>query len=181
VANGLKTPRLILLNPIAAPALEGPNAFETKLTMAFYGAAHRLPARLGTWLLRNPIVPYFVSKSMIRTKNRQLKRWIHYQHATYFSSFSDRDSVISGFRASISSDVSVVASRITVPTLLIGSDEDPITTVAALKHVQTLFPNAELTILEGVGHLVHYEMPREAARQIVAFLGAGSVVESAHA
>lgn len=181
VANGLKTPRLILLNPIAAPALEGPNAFATKLTIAFYGTAHRLPARLGTWLLRNPIVPYFVSKSMIRTRNKQLKRWIHYQHSTYFSSFSDRDTVIAGFHASISSDVSVVASRITVPTLLIGSDEDPITTVAALRHVQTLFPNAELTILEGVGHLVHYEMPREAARQIVAFLGAGSVVESAHA
>ncbi len=180
VANGLKTPKLILLNPIAAPALEGPSAFGTKLTVAFYRTAGALPSRVGAWLLRNPLVPYFVSTSMIRTKNKPLIRWIHDQHATYFGRFSDRATVIAGFNASISCDVSDVASRISVPTLLIGSDEDPITTVAALEHVQSLFPHAELTILHGVGHLVHYEMPRTAAARIVEFLGVGQVVDSVH-
>ena len=43
--------------------------------------------------------------------------------------------------------------------------------------LQGLFPDARLTILKGVGHLVHYEKPLEAAREIVGFLGAGRVVE----
>lgn len=181
IANGLKTPKLILLNPIAAPALEGPSAFGTRLTVGFYGLCAKLPRAIGNWVLRNPLVPWFVSVTMIRSKNRRLNRWIHDQHARYFNNFSDRDTVIAAFRASISSDVSQVASKVNVPTLLIGSDEDPITTVAALEHVQTLFPNAELTILHGVGHLVHYEMPEIAAEKIVAFLGAGAVVRAAHA
>ncbi|MEP6480334.1 MAG: alpha/beta hydrolase, partial [Rhodoglobus sp.] len=180
IANGLKTPKLILLNPIAAPALEGPSAFGTRLTVGFYGLSGWLPRAIGNAVLKNPLVPWFVSVTMIRSKNRRLNRWIHDQHARYFNRFSDRETVIAAFKASISTDVSQVATRVDVPTLLIGSDEDPITTVAALKHVQTLFPKAELTILHGVGHLVHYEMPRVAAEKIVAFLGTGSVVRAAN-
>ncbi len=67
------------------------------------------------------------------------------------------------------------AAQIAQPTLLIGADSDPITTVAAQRTLQTLFPDAQLTILTGVGHLVHYEKPREAAQAIVEFLGAGRV------
>jgi pimeloyl-ACP methyl ester carboxylesterase len=67
------------------------------------------------------------------------------------------------------------AGAIAVPTLLIGADRDPITSVADQRTLVTLFPDARLTILEGVGHLVHYEKPREAAALIVEFLGDGEV------
>jgi pimeloyl-ACP methyl ester carboxylesterase len=67
------------------------------------------------------------------------------------------------------------AAQISVPTLLIGADRDPITTVEAQRTLEQLFPDARLVILTGVGHLVHYEKPREAAAEIVDFLGAGSV------
>jgi pimeloyl-ACP methyl ester carboxylesterase len=36
-------------------------------------------------------------------------------------------------------------------------------------------PDAELHVLGGVGHLIHYERPREAAELIVSFLGVGAV------
>ena len=62
-----------------------------------------------------------------------------------------------------------------MPTLLIGADRDPITSLADQERLQTLFPDARLTVLAGVGHLVHYEKPREAAELIVDFLEAGSV------
>jgi len=35
-----------------------------------------------------------------------------------------------------------------------------------------LLPDGKLVVIEGVGHLVHYEAPAEAAAAIVAFLGA---------
>ena len=92
-----------------------------------------------------------------------------------FSQYATRDSVVEGFEASISMDVSMFAPQITVPTLLIGADNDPITTVAAQEKLLTLFPDARLTILAGVGHLVHYEKPREAATLIIDFLQDGYV------
>lgn len=178
VANGLETPSLVLLNPIAAPALAGPKAILTWLTVVFYRTASILPLRAGNWLLSNWFAVRLMSATMVKTRDKALRRWIHDQHHTYFSNYSDRDTVVSGFGASISSDVSVVAERIAVPTLLIGSDQDPITTIAAQRHLQSLFPNAKLTILNDTGHLIHYEMPRLAAQEIVSFLGAGKVVDS---
>ena len=175
VAGGLPTPKLILVNPIAAPALEGPNGVMSRLTLGFYRVGRALPEKIGKGLLGNWLVVRFISLFMVQTKDAALRRWIHDQHHTYFSSYANRDSVVEGFEASISSDVSMFAKNIAVPTLLIGADRDPITTVAAQEHLATLFPDARLAILPGVGHLVHYEKPREAAQQIVAFLKTGAV------
>jgi len=175
IAGGLPTPRLILINPIAAPALEGPNGVLSRLTLGFYRVGRALPERVGKAMLGNWVVVRFISVFMAQTKSRSLRGWIHDQHHTYFSSYANRDVVVEGFEASISKDVSMFARDIAAPTLLIGADHDPITTVAAQERLATLFPDARLTILTGVGHLVHYEKPREAAEQIVAFLGTGEV------
>lgn len=175
VAGGLPTPKLILVNPIAAPALEGPNRIGSQLTLGFYRLARALPERIGRGLLSLPVIVRGMSLVMVQTKDKRLRRWIHDQHDTYFSRYANRDTVVQGFEASISNDVSQVAPRIAVPTLLIGADRDPITSVADQRRLATLFPDARLTILEGVGHLVHYEKPREAAAEIVAFLGDGEL------
>jgi pimeloyl-ACP methyl ester carboxylesterase len=176
IAGGLPAPKLILVNPIAAPALEGPNGVMSRVTLGYYRAGRALPERLGKSLLSSWLVVRFMSVFMVQTTDRGLRRWIHGQHHTYFSRYANRDTVVEGFEASISNDVSMFAAAITAPTLLIGADRDPITTVAAQEHLATLFPDARLTILRGVGHLVHYEKPREAAHEIVAFLGDGAVV-----
>lgn len=176
VAGGLRTPRLVLVNPIAAPALKGPNGFLSRLTLFYYRAARALPAGIGARLLGNWLIVRFMSVFLAQSRDPALRRWIHDQHHSYFSRYADRDSVVEGFEASIGSDVSMFAPRIAVPTLLIGADRDPITTVAAQQRLATLFPDARLEIIPGVGHLVHYEKPREAAEAIVAFLGAGRVV-----
>jgi pimeloyl-ACP methyl ester carboxylesterase len=175
VADGLATPRVILINPIAAPALEGPNGFMSRLTLVYYRAARALPPRVGAALLGNWLIVRFMSVFLAQSRDPELRRWVHDQHHTYFSRYANRDSVVEGFEASIGSDVSMFAARITQPTLLIGADNDPITTVAAQQRLQTLFPDARLTMITGVGHLIHYEKPAEAARAIVDFLGAGEV------
>ena len=179
VAGGLTTPKLILVNPIAAPALSGPNGLMSRLTLFYYRTGRALPERVGAALLSSWPIVRFMSIFLSQTKDAALRRWIHAQHHTYFSRYATRDSVVEGFEASISMDASMFAPKITVPTLLIGADNDPITTVAAQEKLETLFADARLTILPGVGHLVHYEKPREAAALIVDFLGDGSVAGSA--
>jgi pimeloyl-ACP methyl ester carboxylesterase len=175
IAEGLETPKVILLNPIAAPALKGPQAVMTWLTLLWYRVGRLLPERAGAAWLGNKGIVRFMSVMLAQSKDKSLRRWIHDQHAMYFSRYSDRDTVVEGFRASIGSDVSEVAGSIHVPTLLVGASNDPITTVAAYHRLQSLIPGSELVILQGVGHLIHYEKPREAAEAIVAFLGSGRV------
>ncbi|MBH0009362.1 alpha/beta fold hydrolase [Salinibacterium sp. SWN1162] len=177
LARGLNTPKLILVNPIAAPALAGPNGVLSRITLWFYQAARALPLAIGSSMLSNWLVVRVMSLAMVKTKDPELRRWVHQQHHAHFSSYADRDSLLEAFEASIGSDVSMYAEQITVPTLLIGARNDPISPVPAQERVHTLFADSQLAIFDDVGHLIHYERPREAAELIVRFLGAGTVAE----
>ncbi|GLJ79251.1 alpha/beta fold hydrolase [Microbacterium imperiale] len=171
VARGLATPQLILINPIGAPALEGPRGFFTRLAIWYYGLGASLPRRLGEALLRNRIIVRVMSLAMVKTRDRGLRRFVHAQHDTYFSRFADRDVLRDAFVTSVSNDVRAFAPEISQPTLLIAAVQDDITPIDAERHLQTLFARAELVELDGVGHLIHYEKPREAATAIRRFLG----------
>jgi pimeloyl-ACP methyl ester carboxylesterase len=170
VADGLETPSLILVNPIAAPALAGPRGVLTRLAVFYYRLAAALPERLGFALLRNRLIVRVMSEAMAKTRERSLRAWIHAQHQLYFSGFASRRVVLEAFRASVSNDVSMVARRIAVPTLLVAAERDDITPVAAQHRLTTLFADAELEIIPSVGHLIHYEVPEAAAGYIQSFL-----------
>jgi pimeloyl-ACP methyl ester carboxylesterase len=170
VARGLRTPRLILLNPIGAPALEGPKGVMTRLAVFYYALGARLPERLGTALLRNRIIVRVMSITMAKTRDPVLRRFIHDQHDTYFSRFSDRDVLRDAFVASVSHDVREFAPEIDVPTLLVAAERDDITPIEAERKLATLFPDATLVEIADVGHLIHYETPAEAAGAVRRFL-----------
>ena len=182
VAKGLvSTPKLVLVNPIAANALEGPNKLLTQGTVVYYRVAMALPEKAGHWLLDNWLVIRFMSLSLIRTKEPALRRFVHDQHHTYFGRLSDRKTVVEGFEASIGNDVTTVASDISVPTLLIGAEHDMITSVAQLETLRDEMTDATLHVIPDVGHLIHYAKSREAAGFIVDFLGTGSLAPAAPA
>ena len=170
VAGGLQTPRLILLNPIGAPALEGPKGLMTRLAVLYYALGARLPEKLGTAVLRNRIIVRVMSVTMAKTKDPELRRFIHDQHDTYFSRFSDRDVLRDAFVASVSHDVREFAPAIDVPTLLVAAERDDITPIEAERTLATLFPDAALVEIAHVGHLIHYETPAEAAGAVRRFL-----------
>ena len=133
VANGLiNPPKLVLINPIAAPALQGPSAFLTRLTMGFYRVALKVPEKVGYWQLSNWAIIRGMSVKLAETKDKELRRWIHDQHHTYFGRFASRQSVVDSFDASVSHTVGDFAEKITMPTILIGAEKDPIT---AVKHL----------------------------------------------
>jgi pimeloyl-ACP methyl ester carboxylesterase len=170
VAGGLSTPRVILVNPIGAPALEGPRGILTRLAVFYYWAGARLPQRVGDALLRNGVIVRVMSVSMAKTRDADLRRFIHDQHDTYFSRFADRDVLHDAFLASVSHDVREFAPRIPQPTLLVAAVRDDITPIEAERHLATLFPDAEIVEIPDVGHLIHYETPAPAAAAITRFL-----------
>lgn len=170
VTRGLETPKLILVNPIGAPALEGPRGILTRLAMFYYWAGAKLPKGLGTWVLRNPVVVRIMSVAMAKTRNRALRQFIHDQHDTYFSRFADRDALHEAFVTSVSHDVSQVAEQLTLPTLLIAAELDDITPIEKERELAARMPDATLVEIPNVGHLIHYETPATAAEAIESFL-----------
>ncbi len=167
VAAGLRTRLLVLVNPIAAPALQGPRAIATGVAIGYYKAGAVLPKPVGLALLRNPAIVRVMSIAMLKSHDRDLRRWVHDQHDRYFSAFSDRTSVLEAFRTSVTHDVSEYADRIDVPVLMIAAEHDDITAVPEQQALAARLADAELVIVPGVGHLVHYETPGAAASAVL--------------
>ncbi len=166
---------LVLVNPISTPALEGPSRLASRLAEAYYVAADRLPERAGLALLSNAVIVRGMSVFMATTKDRSLRRWIHGQHAAYFSSFASRRVVLEAFRASISGTVRDQAAYLGMPVLLVAAEQDPIGSAKSQHELANLVPQATLRMIPGVGHLIHYEKPHEAALLIEEFLDVISV------
>jgi pimeloyl-ACP methyl ester carboxylesterase len=171
LADGLPAARAVLLNPIAAPALAGPNALGTRLASLFYRVGAALPEPLGAALLKSRIIARGAGAVLAKTKDPGLRRWIHNQHDRYFSGYANRQVVVDAFRASVGHDITEWADRLTLPVHLVAAEHDDITTLDAVRKLQALLPAATMAVIPDVGHLVHYEKPREAAEQIAAVSG----------
>ncbi len=169
-AHGLTQSRCILVNPIAANALQGPRGVLTRLAVFYYQLSANLPERLGQGLLRNRAIVRIMSVTMAKTSDKNLRRWIHGQHDSYFSSFASRSSVLQAFRASVSHDVSEFVDTLPADTMLIAAERDDITALPKQRELVARIPNGRLEVVSGVGHLVHYEAPDFAADRIRDFL-----------
>lgn len=161
---------LILVNPIASPALEGPKGVMTKLAVFYYWASAKLPAAVGQALLRSKLIVRLMSVTMAKTRDRELLAFIHAQHHAYFSGFANRDMLLESFQASVGGTVREVAAALTLPTLLIAGTEDEIATLPHQYKLLELLPHGELSVIDHVGHLIHYETPEPAAAAIADFL-----------
>lgn len=161
---------LTLVNPIGAPALEGPRAILSRVAVLYYWLGKKLPESAArAWLSSKPSV-MVMSNVMAKTKDKQLRRFIHEQHLEYFSQFHTPDSVYQGFLTSIQNTVRDTAPHIPVPTLLIAGEKDDITPVDKQKTLKELFSDARLVIIPDVGHLTHYETPGVVAVTVQDFI-----------
>lgn len=170
LSQGLQPSTTILINPIAAPALEGPQRFLTQLALGYYRTAAALPERPARTLLGHPAIVRVMSEVMAKTHDRTLRAWIHEQHHNYFSVFSDTETLTQAFRASVSHTVRDFAPAFHTPTLLIAGDRDDITPIAAQITLRDSIIDAQLIVLPGVGHLVHYEAVEDASAAILNFI-----------
>ena len=167
---GLRVPALILINPISTDPHKGGGALMNALTRAYYHTARRLPERVGRALLGNWAIVQIMSATLAKTPDKALRRWIHEEHHRYFNGFSDPATVAEAFDASLSTDVTQYARALTMPVMLIAGALDEIAPATGQQRFATQLPRAELVMLEGVGHLVHYEQPANAADAIRRFL-----------
>lgn len=173
-AGGLIQRRIIMINPIAANALKGPRGVMTRLAVLYYKLAAALPERAGYALLKNKLIVRVMSETMAKTKDKNLRQWIHEQHDQYFSLFASRDSVLEAFETSVSNDVSEFAPEIHQELLMLVADKDDITALPEQRRLASRIPGTQIEVVGGVGHLVHYEAPAFAAEHIRTFVNKAS-------
>ncbi|CAN5392739.1 alpha/beta hydrolase [soil metagenome] len=162
--------KLILVNPIGSPALEGPRALLTKLALFYYWTGRKLPSGIAKkWLSAKPVVA-IVTISMSKTKDKSLRRYIHDQHFAYFSRFHNTQSLSESFSTSVNNNVRQFADKITVPTLLVVGEKDDITPLHKQRELVELFPYGRISVINDVGHLTHYETPDQVATAIEQFI-----------
>jgi pimeloyl-ACP methyl ester carboxylesterase len=107
---------------------------------------------------------------MAKTKGKELRKWIHNQHLSNFSDFSSVKVAVEGYEASISTDLSSLASKISAPVLVVAATLDDITDIESQRRVSELYKKPTYREIEHVGHLVHYEAPEQAALLVSSFL-----------
>lgn len=161
--------KLILVNPIGSPALEGPNKVMTKLAITYYKIGTKLSDKYAQkWLAAKPVVR-IMSVTMAKTHDKGLRTYIHNQHDQYFSRFHSPKSVLEGFTTSVSHNVGDFAKKIPTNTLLIAGSLDDITPLGDQYALVKKFPVAKLKVINDVGHLTHYETPERVAELVQAF------------
>ncbi|WP_138444275.1 alpha/beta fold hydrolase [Sinomonas susongensis] len=162
---------LVLVNPISSPALEGPQGILSRLAVGYYRAGAGLPESIGSALLRHPAIVRVMSEAMAKTRDPELRKFVHGQHAQHFSSFASREVLLESFRASVSHTAAEAADELSLPVLLIAGERDEVAPLPAVRDFHSRLVDSRLTVIPGVGHLIHYETPRPAADAIRAFLG----------
>lgn len=162
--------KLILVNPIASPALKGKKAIFSHLTVFYYWLGNKLPARAGHKLLSSKAIVLTMSALLAKTKDKTLRRKIHQGHLAHFSSFQSRRVVMESFKASVSYTATEKADQITTPTLLIVGEIDDIAPLSGQKQLQQKLTGSQLIVAPKVGHLIHHEAPDIAAAAIDAFV-----------
>jgi pimeloyl-ACP methyl ester carboxylesterase len=167
IAEGLPARAVILINPIADDPSKVAGIGATRF---YYAVARRLPEPAARAWLANPLVVQGMSVKLAKTRDRELRRFIHGQHHAYFSRFGSRASIVEGFDASLSTTVAAVAPRIEQPVLLVAGERDEVAPLAGQFELLDAFPDARLDVIPGVGHLIHYETPGAAAHAIRAFM-----------
>jgi len=162
--------RLVLINPVSKFERKGREKVLQGLSDLFYAFGGMLPEPLANPMLKNRVMVRVMSEVLTKTKNRQLRAWIHKQHDENFSEFAERRVATEGYTASNSRSVSSYARGIQNDTLLIAAELDDITALADQQRVLRMFPHASLKVIRGVGHLVHYETPALAAEHARDFI-----------
>jgi len=167
VSQGLNQVPVVLINPITTRA-SSQKSLANKLATAYYRAGQN--RIIGNWLLSSGLVTRAMSIGLVKSKKLGVRRFVHDQHAKYFSSFSSAESVIQGFHTASTGSVMDYVQFLNSKTLLIAGEQDLVAPISAQYELEAALPEAELVVLAKVGHLTHYECAEEVAHSISRFL-----------
>ncbi len=159
--------QLILVNSVA----KKPPMLQLFPGYAYHRIAGKyLPESLGTAILKNKQLFLLGSTVMTKTKDKNLRKLIHWNHVTYMKRFANRKSLLESFESANSTALDRYVDYLSMPTLMIVGKQDTIAPLAHQREVAAKLPQATLVELDDVGHIIHYEKPHAVAHAIRNFL-----------
>jgi pimeloyl-ACP methyl ester carboxylesterase len=162
--------RQVLINPVIELDTSRSHKFSSRLTTAFYGLSEVLGETWGRRLCSARILVDAMSFGLASKAGADVRGWVFAQHREHFSSFANLRSLAEHSKLATSLSLELERAKVT-PQLLIGSSRDVITSIEQITRYAALDDSAQLEILDGFGHLVHYEAPELAAQAIERFVG----------
>ena len=163
-SQGLAIEKVALQNPITTRASEA-GSRANKLADRYY----ELGSRDGSNLLTSQLVVRGMSIALAKTKNLGVRRFIHKQHSSYFSVFESNRVVAEGYQAASRGNVLDFADHLPAKLLAIAGDRDVVAPIDGQLELARV-TGADLRVLNGVGHLTHYERPSEVATHLSEYL-----------
>lgn len=174
LAQGATAASLTMINPIIRKASEQKD-LATRAANKFYKIAESMDEPRAKELLSSTKVTKLMSSKLAKTKTRDLRDWIHQQHLEHFSDFHSAKVAIEGFKAASNHSVLENLPNLDLPTLVIGGAKDELAPKSELtafsSQLQKQLHRFRYLLIDEVGHLIHYEKPDTAAREIESFLG----------
>lgn len=162
LSDGLTTKRVLLQNPITTTQRGGS---VNSLADTYY----ELGKRESSNLLRSQFIVRGMSSALATTWRPGLRRFIHKQHAAYFSTYATNRSVYEGYQAATSSNVLDYAKHLPNKTLIVAGERDIVAPLTGQKKLAAI-TGAQLKIISKTGHLTHYETPSEVASYLAELL-----------
>lgn len=166
ISDGLDVPKLVLQNPITTRAREA-GGLANRVADRYY----ELGAKPKSNLLRSAAIVRGMSVALATTPNPALRRFIHKQHAEFFSGFASNEVAYQAYQAARSGNVLDYCESLPEKLLILAGERDVIAPIEGQRTLAKLTAG-QLSVIPGVGHLTHYEKPFEVAQQLAEFLEA---------
>ncbi len=160
--------KVIFAAPITRRARD---EFATKFGDLYYAVGRKLPIKSGEKWLASRAITRGMGIMMMKTRDRELRRYVHDQHLTYFSRFANRQTLLEAYDSASDDELRNILPNIAKPVLIIAGTNDMISKFSQNKIVaEKLNGNSQLIAIEKTGHLLHYEKPTDVADAIREFI-----------
>ena len=157
ISAGVRHAGVVLLNPILRAPLTSTHVLGTAATRLYYALAGRLPERIASRLLSDPVIAAIGSELMTGTDDQALRTWIRGQHLRHAGAFSSPAAVLESYAAATADTVTDYAPPRLGPSLLLGGDRDRLGASAAqLAEAAARFGGSS-HVFANRGHLLPYE------------------------
>lgn len=174
IAEALHGPlasRLILIEPIFLPS----PFYEAEITVDMHPMASRAIRRRNRWEGEEEAREYFGEKELFRNWDREvLELYFEYglsdteDGALTLACHPEREAAL--FMGGTVIDPWTILDTVTCPVLLLEGGTSENHAIVDLARAASTFPRAELRVVEGAGHLIPMEKPRETLALIREFL-----------
>lgn len=135
-----------------------------------YSVGHRLP-KLGPKVVKSQLISAAVTNLIMTTTNSQLRKEIHGHHfdnLDYISSIEFYSKLHGQINRMGAIDYAKALNKFDI--LLLASEKDIVTPPAEQKKLAAAIKPERFVVIPGVGHLAHYEAPRQICDAVADFL-----------